>query len=106
MYWNITLTPEQDAAIVAKWNELAKADRQVDPGFAHVILDMNDNLEIEMEETGSATIEVGMLDSKTGNPITFEIYTSEVDIEIMDDDGNVIEERPGNSDQIQKGARP
>ena len=74
-----TYTPDQAAAIVAKWNELATAENNVSAKNAHLIF--HDNSDDEMEDRGYTTIEVGRFQSKTGNPATFEIHTSDVELE-------------------------
>lgn len=74
---SFTYTTEQAAEIVAKWNALAKA--QLTPDQAHLVF--HDNSDDDMETQGRTTIEVGRFDSKSGNPETFEVLSSEVEMD-------------------------
>jgi len=76
---NITFTPSQDAAIVAKWNAKAKEDSQLSAGQAHLVV--GDSFDFDIEEQGFHQVEVGQFESKTGNPVTFIIEDHEVTIE-------------------------
>ncbi|PIE10319.1 MAG: hypothetical protein CSA72_07280 [Rhodobacterales bacterium] len=76
----ITYTAEQAAAIVAKWNDLANAESQLDAAQAHLVIS-GDNFDDEIESQGYATIEVPARQSKSGNPATFIIDENELTIE-------------------------
>ena len=65
-------TPAQAQAIVNQWNELANDSHQIDWLQCHAI--MHDSFDDELALSGAASIEVSARESKTGNPIKFDIY--------------------------------
>ena len=75
----ITFTADQDAAIVAKWNNAAKMDRQLEAGQAHLVV--GDNFDSDIESQGYHEVEVRGVESSTGNPAAFIIEDHEVTIE-------------------------
>ena len=76
-------TPEQDAAIVAKWNEHANESNQLSEGKAYLVV--GDSVETDIEEAGYHSVEVGPFKSKTGNPVTFEIFEEDVTVEKVEE---------------------
>ena len=80
---SITFTAEQDAAIVAKWNEHAAESHQLSKGEAYLVV--GDSIESDIEEAGSHTVEVRGLQSKNGNPVTFEIFEKDVTVEEIEE---------------------
>lgn len=77
---NITYTPAQAAAIVAKWNELANDANQLEADQAHLAIS-DENFDADIISDGYATIEVGQFASKTGTPVTFIIEDTDLTIE-------------------------
>lgn len=81
---NITFTPEQSAAIVAKWNEVADARHQLTAGQAHLI--PGDNFEDDIDVLGEHQVEIRGLHTASGNPATFYIFRKDVTVESVSDD--------------------
>lgn len=74
-----TLTSEQAAAIVAKWNELANEANQLTAEQAHLVF--HDNSDEEMAVDGCTQIEVSAARSRTGKPASFYITEEEITAE-------------------------
>lgn len=69
---------DQAQALVDRWNELANEKYQLTHDKAHLLF--TENSDSEMEQNGYISIEVGSKASKTGRPVTFDIYRSDVEI--------------------------
>ncbi|MCT4557366.1 MAG: hypothetical protein N4A61_04825 [Pelagimonas sp.] len=74
-----TFTDQQSAALVARWNEHANDENQINSDQVHLMI--SDNFDADMENDGCALVEVGRFASKTGNPATFYIYEEDVTVD-------------------------
>tara|TARA_R100000951_G_scaffold459_1_gene2096 strand:+ start:820 stop:1401 length:582 start_codon:yes stop_codon:yes gene_type:complete len=78
-----TYTPEQAAAIAARWNDLANARNQINASDVHHVF--SDNADSDMAADGATLIEVHPFHSATGAPETFYVMRHDVTIETVAD---------------------
>lgn len=74
-----TYTPEQSAAIAARYNELAKPPYHLSHYDCYLIF--GDNFDEDLELHGETQIEIAGIQSITGNPQTFYISASDMTVE-------------------------
>jgi len=77
---HVGYTKTQGEAIVKLWNSYAKPKYQLERDQAYMIMMLDDNFDEEILKNGSTVVEVPAFESKTGNPITFSIEASDLDI--------------------------
>tara|TARA_R110001606_G_scaffold319978_1_gene466954 strand:+ start:1551 stop:1847 length:297 start_codon:yes stop_codon:yes gene_type:complete len=82
METHVGYTKSQGQAIVRLWNSYAKPAYQLECDQACLIMKENDNFDEEIIENGYAVIEVPARESNTGNPITFDIEASNLNITV------------------------
>lgn len=71
-----TFTPEQDAVIIARWNELANEKSQLRPGQAHLVV--GDSFHVDISDYGDHYVVIPARYSKTGDATAFHIADDEV----------------------------
>ena len=76
----ITLTREQDAALIARYNEYAKSPLKPNQGF----LVFHEESDFEIETQGFTTVEISQYETENGKPFVFDIDESEVTVEWSD----------------------
>ena len=76
-----TYTPEQAAAIAARWNDLANDRNQISASDVHHIF--GDNADHDIETHGATLVEVHSFHSATGVPETFYVTSDEVTVEYI-----------------------
>ena len=74
-------TKSQGQAIVRLWNSYAKPAYQLESNQAWVIM-TSDSFDDDILDNGYAVVEVPARESNTGNPITFDIEASDLNITV------------------------
>ncbi len=82
---HVGYTKSQGQEIVSLWNSYAKPEYQLECDQAYKIM-TDDDFDDDILDNGYAVVEVPARESNTGNPITFSIEASDLNITVTPSD--------------------